>query len=147
MIDQHQAGRGYSCAEQGKEASWWWWSRASGCFGCLWHWNLCYRSHDLPQVTEFKVKGKKERYAYIIVLHFKSNITIAMHVSQRLVYISGTITNVECAWEPWLSATFYLMSIACLVAKIFNYHSEMWKHCNGYVAHCTSMIQTKVQAC
>jgi len=82
-------------------------------------------------VTEFKVKGKKEKYAYIIVLHFKSNITIAMHVSQRLVYISGTnyayvtISNVARAWESWLSAILYLMSIACLVAEIFDYHSEM----------------------
>jgi len=49
---------------------------------CLWHQNLCYRSHDLPQVTEFKVQGKKERYAYIIVLHFKSNKIIAIHVLQ-----------------------------------------------------------------
>jgi len=40
--------------------------------------------------TEFKVQGKTERYAYIIVLHFKSNITIAMHVLQRLFCISGT---------------------------------------------------------
>ena len=76
------------------------------------------------------MQGKKERYAYI-VLHFKSNITIAMHASQRLVYISGTndayviIQNVEHAWESWLSSIFYLMSTVCLVVEIFNYYSEM----------------------
>jgi len=97
-------------------------------------------------VTDSKVQGKKERYAYIIVLHFKSNITVAMHVSQRLVYISGTndsyvmIPNVAHAWKFWLSATFHLMSIACLVAEIFNYHSKMSKHCNGYVAHCMAKV-------
>jgi len=38
----------------------------------------------------FKVQGEKERYSYIIVLEFKSNKIVAMHISQRLAYISGT---------------------------------------------------------
>src|SRR5882762_2993564 len=98
-------------------------------------------------MTGSKGQGKKERYAYITVLHFKSNITVAMHVLQRLVYISGTnnahvmIPIVARAWESWLSATFHLMSIACLVAEIFNCHSKISKHCNSYVAHCICHIR------
>src|SRR5882724_407195 len=87
--DQHQAKRGCGCTEHMK--------RLHNDVGkallvvltCLWHLNLPFRSHDLPQVTEFKGQGKKERYAYLIVLHHKSNITIAMHVLQRLVHTSG----------------------------------------------------------
>jgi len=35
------------------------------------------------------------------------------------------IPIVARVWESWLSATFHLMSIACLVAEIFNYHSKI----------------------
>jgi len=56
----------------------------------LWHLNLPYRSHDVPQVAYFKVQGEKKRYSYITVLEFKSNKIVAMHVLQRLVYILGT---------------------------------------------------------
>jgi len=56
----------------------------------LWHLNLPYRPHDIPQVAGFKVQGEKERYPYIIVLEFKSNKIVAMHISQGLVYILGT---------------------------------------------------------
>src|SRR5882724_1744431 len=101
--DQHQAKRGCGCTEHMK--------RLHNDVGkallvvltCLWHLNLPFRSHDLPQVTEFKVQGKKKDMPmYIIVLHFKINITVAMHVLQRLVHISGhnnayvMIPNVEC---------------------------------------------------
>jgi len=34
-----------------------------------------------------------------------------------------------------LSTTIYFLSIAYLVAEIFIYHSNMCKHCNGFVAH------------
>src|SRR5882762_9981332 len=116
----------------------------AGCLAYLWHLNLPYRSHDIPQVAGFKVQGEKERYSYIIVLEFKSNKIIAMHVSQRLVYISGInddyvmISNVARACEYWLPATVYFMSIACLVAEIFNYYSKVSKHCNNFVAHCST---------
>ena len=109
----------------------------------LWHLNLPYRPHDIPQVAGFKVQGEKERYSYSIVLEFKSNKIIAMHILQKLVYISGNndayliISNVACAWESWLPATIYFMSIAFLVDEVFNHHSNMWKHCNNFVAHCT----------
>ena len=75
-----------------------------------------------------------------------SNKTIAMHVSQRLVYISGTneayvmILNVACAWESWLSATLYFMSITCLVAEIL-YSSTILK-CENIA---TVMLLTVVQ--
>jgi len=44
----------------------------------------------MPQVAGFKVQGEKERYSYVIVLEFKSNKIVAMHILQRLVYILGT---------------------------------------------------------
>jgi len=53
-------------------------------------------------VAGFKVQGEKERNSYIIVLEFKSNKIIAMHILQKLVYISGNndayliISNVAC---------------------------------------------------
>src|SRR5882762_4206696 len=57
---------------------------------CLWHLNLCYRSHDISQATDFNIQEEKARYFYTMAVEFKSNKIIAMHVLQRLVYISGT---------------------------------------------------------
>jgi len=69
----------------------------------------------MPQVACFKVQGEKDRYSYIIVLEFKSNKIVAMHVLQRLVYILGTndayamMLNVTRAQDSWLSATVCFM--------------------------------------
>jgi len=98
---------------------------------CLWHLNLCYRSHDISQATDFNIQEEKARYFYTMAVEFKSNKIVAMHVLQRLVYISGTndayvmIQNVARAWDSWLPDTIYFMSIACLVMEIFDYYSEM----------------------
>jgi len=53
--------------------AWAWRREAMGSvLTCLWHWNFLFRSHDLPQVTEFKLQGKKERYLYTMAVEFKA---------------------------------------------------------------------------
>jgi len=73
-IDQHQARRGCGCIGQGKRLH-----NDGGKVGlavlaCLWHLDLPYSSHDLPQVTGFEIQGEKERYCILIssVLRMKT---------------------------------------------------------------------------
>jgi len=64
-MDQHQASRGYGCNGQGKRLCDDGGQVELVILVYLWHTNLPYRSHDLPQVTDFEIQEKK-RYTYII---------------------------------------------------------------------------------
>jgi len=105
-----------------------WWSRESGCFGMLVALNLCYRSITFHKWQDLKHKEKRK----ICLYHssaFQSNITIAMHVLQKLVISQKLISlchNFKCGMCMGVLAICHILPhvIVCLVAEIFNYHSK-----------------------
>ena len=113
-MDQHQARRGCGCTEQGKmlhndvEQAW------LVVLAHLWHLNLPYWSHDLPQVSDFRIQGEKEQYSHIIVLEFELKEVSQWVPIIKLTYLNS-ISSIPCVtylkFKPWCTAFWHTNAV------------------------------------
>ena len=142
-MDQHQASRSNGCNGQGKRLCDDGGQVELVILVYLWHTNLPYRSHDLPQVTDFEIQEEKKRYTYIINVQNQNQKTVRMSwlIKQFISFLNLHQFILFKAYivDEMLSFKTFTHDFRWFATTISeNYDlSKMRKHPDSFLSHCT----------
>jgi len=141
-IDQHQARRGCGCIGQGKQLH-----NDGGqveliVFTCLWHLNIPYWSHDLPQVTNFGIQGEILISSVFCTTYIKSCKTIPMVSLFQMGISLHPLDQITWSKDSFVAKSWYF---TCFhkdyvwfphTQVLYCVHYKSTKHWNGFASHC-----------